>query len=707
MLEKGIYKKVISTGFTVLIGIGIGIGICKIVPENIIRKHNQDNAIQTENAEQLVTDKIAIVNLDEGVWIQDEKINYAAKLLTDLQSNFLITGLEDARQGYELGIYGGYLIIPATFSESVLSLNDVPIRAEVSYAISSELREDVKEQVIYDTMNLVADLNSKVSYIYMHAVMDEFHDAQDEANIVMNNDLAERDAINDIRAEDLVALIPISGVTQIPYEIEPVDISDYMQTNSELVGLVGEKYTEYIKASEVEHEKINIEATDLMTEMGNMDAIISGIDFAHDQDGNPIYEKGAEDLEVLFIEHNDKVYESQQQISQNVIANYCAVQNYLKQYERAMNQYQIENEQKYLNTLNALQQLVDNYESSYVLIPKDELQILQQVQTLSEQEEVIFEESVQLTQLQLEMQRVLESNYYIFSGYLLDDAGNAITDEKGNNIEITSLLEKYNIDLGDERIRSEMLQQEVGDIELMDISEVINITEQEVLQPIQENVDAVTQQITEQYGTEKEQLADFQTSVVEYNPLKYIDYEEIGELTTKMFENGSSLSQAIAETDEQQMEYVASVYEATRTDISNLQDDIEQAKEDSDLTIAEGLQDLKDIKNQNSITNQQIMLDFSEKLPYTRLGSLEYTQVYEFMIDPVVSADINQSELTRIPANANTIRTDKESVKTHTVTKYDREIIGMLISVMLCGIIVFLTIKYHFHKNKIPDYKGL
>ena len=36
---------------------------------------------------RLITDKIAIVNLDEGITIHDEKVNYAEKLIINLDDN--------------------------------------------------------------------------------------------------------------------------------------------------------------------------------------------------------------------------------------------------------------------------------------------------------------------------------------------------------------------------------------------------------------------------------------------------------------------------------------------------------------------------------------------------------------------------------------------------------------------------------------------
>ena len=81
--------KIIVIICATLVGIMIGITICMVTP---IRNMTSNEKIEKEIS-QLVTSRVAIVNLDEGVVVQEEKVNYAAKLLTDLESNFLITGV--------------------------------------------------------------------------------------------------------------------------------------------------------------------------------------------------------------------------------------------------------------------------------------------------------------------------------------------------------------------------------------------------------------------------------------------------------------------------------------------------------------------------------------------------------------------------------------------------------------------------------------
>ena len=204
------------------------------------------------------------------------------------------------------------------------------------------------------------------------------------------------------------------------------------------------------------------------------------------------------------------------------------------------------------------------------------------------------------------------------------------------------------------------------------------------------------------YAKEKEQLREFGEAVVNYNPVKYINHEEIQGLTGEMYENGTELYKAIIETDIQQEEYVRDVYEATRADLDTMQDNIVQAKEDSDQAVEKGLEELKQIKHSNSVENQEILLDFSKKLPYTRLGSLEYRQAYEFMANPVGYRDIEDKVENVQPYVEDTVKQEKDSVSIKEYQEKDIEKIVTVIMSMICVIIVISTVKYHFHKKEEP-----
>lgn len=707
------HKKIWKTGIFLLVIFLLGMGAGMVLSHKGISDTKNSVLAHTTTVQELRTDKIAVVNLDTGIAVGDENINYAGSLLVNLPDNFLLTGLEDARQGLNHGLYARYLVVPATFSQNIVSLNETPVRAEISYMINDDLTAEYKEKAIYSVLEFVSNLNDNVSYMYLNSLMDEFHDAQNESEMIMKNDQGEREAIDAIQAKDLISLIPVTEVTEVEYDIQPVDITEYMTKNAELTGQVGTKYMEYLQASEVDHQKLIVQSTALMEEMQNMDGIIMGVNLALDAEGNSVYQTGEEKLSTLFEEHNQKLMEKEQALDEGVLQIYTDVQNYLSEYEKSINAYQEENQEKYLDTLTALENLFHEYQSSYVLVPTE--QYVQMKDALAaatfsvengEQTETpeppVESGTVELSELQKQMQDILVDHYYIYSDFQVDENGNIRQDEQGNNLKLTDLLAEYKKDLNNEEIKKEILDTRVGEIEKMDIAEVRNIVDSDILQPIQNNTDTFIQNVSTQYAKEKEQLREFGEAVVNYNPVKYINHEEIQGLTGEMYENGTELYKAIIETDIQQEEYVRDVYEATRADLDTMQDNIVQAKEDSDQAVEKGLEELKQIKHSNSVENQEILLDFSKKLPYTRLGSLEYRQAYEFMTNPVGYRDIEDKAENVQPYVEDAVKQEKDSVSIKEYQEKDIEKIVTVIMSMICVIIVISTVKYHFHKKEEP-----
>lgn len=707
-MEK--YKKNFIAGiwFLTIFLLGIGSGML------ITHKDSADIVISmpAQTTTELKTNKIAIVNLDEGVTVEEGNINYAGKLLTELPDNFILTGLEDARQGLNYGLYAGYLIVPAAFSQNVVSLNETPVKTEISYMLNDGLSAEYKEEVIYSVLEFVTNLNDNISYMYMNSLMDEFHDAQDESETIMKNDMGERDVIDAIQAEDLIALVPVSQLTEVEYNIEPVDITEYMNKNADLTSQVGMKYMEYLQASEEDHQKLITQSADLMAEMQNMDSIITGVNLTVDADGNSVYQTGEEKLSELFEVHNQSLVEKEEEFKGNVLEMYRDVQYYLSEYDKSMEAYRQENQTKYIDTLNALEDLFEEYRENYVLVPTEQYMQMKDAMTVAltiedDQEDEVAgvpagNETVELSELQKKMQDVLIAHYYVYSDFQVDENGEIKQDEQGNYLELTDLLAEYRKDLEDEEVKKEVLDARVGQIDKMDLSEVRNIVDTDVLQPIQNNTDTFIQNVSAQYAKEKEQLGEFSEAVIDYDPLKYIDYEEISGITGQMYENGTELNKAILETDIQQEEYVRDVYEATRTDLHTMQDDIVKAKEISDQAVEEGLEELKQIKLSNSVQNQEILLDFSKKLPYTRLGSLEYRQAYEFMVSPVEYQNMNESSEATQLYEEDTVTKEKDSVSVKKYQNSDIEEIVMVIVSMICVIIVVSTVKYHFHKKQEP-----
>ena len=78
------------------------------------------------------------------------------------------------------------------------------------------------------------------------------------------------------------------------------------------------------------------------------------------------------------------------------------------------------------------------------------------------------------------------------------------------------------------------------------------------------------------------------------------------------------------------VDYANKVYTTTEENINTLQKGIQDAKDASNQAVEDGLSAAKNTKTTTSKENQNILADFSAKLPYTRLGSMEYTQAVSY-----------------------------------------------------------------------------
>ena len=169
-----------------------------------------------------------------------------------------------------------------------------------------------------------------------------------------------------------------------------------------------------------------------------------------------------------------------------------------------------------------------------------------------------------------------------------------------------------------------------------------------------------------------------------------INPEFITENIAGLTENNTSLQKELTENSTASMEYVNKVYQSTEENIGNLQKTITDTKENSDQAVADGLSEAKNVKAETSRANQNILKDFSEKLPYTRLGSAEYTQAYQFIVKPVVTEDLS---------------TDVKEVKEKGVRPVDSEIkeekeghIPWTLIYAGIGILVLLVLAFDYKK---------
>ena len=215
---------------------------------------------------------------------------------------------------------------------------------------------------------------------------------------------------------------------------------------------------------------------------------------------------------------------------------------------------------------------------------------------------------------------------------LYDEKGNILVDKNGKELQGISYIEQENNYITD-------MIQGLENTKELNITDVQQLVKDEYIIPITKNANNAKQIFAQRNEEEKNSISSYNESLAGFAPV--INPEFITENIAGLTENNTSLQKELTENSTASMEYVNKVYQSTEENIGNLQKTITDTKENSDQAVADGLSEAKNVKAETSRANQNILKDFSEKLPYTRLGSAEYTQAYQFIVKPVVTEDLS------------------------------------------------------------------
>ena len=193
--------------------------------------HNITDCVSAREKE---SKRIAVVNLDEGVSKKGKRVNYAERISRFPGTNFEYASLEAARNGLKSGRFGAYIIIPAVFSKNVESINTMPQVSQLEYAVNKSCSGETQYELLYSVLSYLDSMNNNLSYMYVNNVLKEFHEAQDSAENIMENDARDKAAIDRIKPQDLVALVEVPQMRQEESTAEVLNLSGYTAKNTEL-----------------------------------------------------------------------------------------------------------------------------------------------------------------------------------------------------------------------------------------------------------------------------------------------------------------------------------------------------------------------------------------------------------------------------------------------------------------------------------------
>lgn len=562
--------------------------------------------------QKINTDRIAVVNLDEGVVTADGTQYYAADLVSYPGDNFVQTSLEEARGGLADNIFAGYIVIPSDFSESVQSLNSTPVKASIQYAINPNLTDSMKYIVGSDINGFNSMMSERFSYTYVSSILDDFHTAQDDARSVLKNDNADLRNVMAIDADRLTEEPEYTELQIAEYDIEYPDMAENTKINTEciedIMKLYEEAQTKNIEdvASYMEKLEGIANAQEEFTES------LSELHFMEDEEGKLIIQDDIDELdEKLYLTRDARlrcIKDLKILVKTNLYNQEALFQTYI---DESLNDIK----QSEQNAYNEWYEELKNSNVGSGISWSEPFNVLDNCC------------------IDLENARPIEAH----------DA----------NTE--PIIELNNPNLSEEENRrNEIIAFYAMDGELSDKIDTIDFASDEIVGKIKNDIEPkVIEQLKEGCNSVMEKLSSLNTTVSEYlkelnkfNLLENLEDDIIRDDLQKLNENILDMQEVISENTAKELDYVSEVITVTEENVQNLQDNIFSANEKTKDNVDRTILTLKNNRQALNEQNEVILTDFAGKLPYTQIGSIENRNLYSFVVSPVTFTEIKSVNVT-------------------------------------------------------------
>lgn len=579
---------------------------------------------QKENKSTIMT--IAVVNADAGVMSEGEKKFYSSELMLFPDANFKSASLKEAEEGVNDGRYAAYILIPENFSESIESVNGKPVKTQISYALYDNLRQDVEIKVVNDIHNFILNLSTNVSYIYVNAILKEVHAVQDDSRMIMQNDVRDREAIEKVQSAELIAEVTYEPLEVNETELEYMDLSAAYETLEQTIFDIDTTYTDAVTSAQEEFALVKENGTAMSEQVSETANVFAEVDISTDSEGNCVYESGMENLGSATEDFDETLAEKKMIVKQRLGFREGDA-------EPGPEPELPEGEERVYLSKDDLLEKVDK-QINYMEAVKDCLPEEAGKDDEGEEQEGGEQE-----------------------GGEQEGGEQEGGDQEGEGDDEDDEDEEYEYELSqkgaEEAIEDlnafkaeidEYYQNAVRAVNEIPVSSEITSVAQQI---ISEEIEApLVEEITQEAGnvayaldTVLESINDYVTTIDEYDAMSYLDSEAIMGYQDSLHDTIYDMETEIMEQDEKYLDYIDEVQRVAESNTEMLQESLDTSYEQTTETIEEVMEGFQENRESLNELNISLLEGVTRKLPYTRLGTLEYTQVYDFIVQPVVAND--------------------------------------------------------------------
>ena len=661
-----------------------------------LNKDNQERVIEEINK----SSDIALINLDEGVEIEGKKLYYAQNLLSTQGENLKFTSLNDAKIGLENGTYAAYILIPSTFSASIESINEKPVKVELEYELSDKLAPESKAGIVKDIEDFKLKLSNDISYMYVSAVMDEFHNAQDNSKLVLDNDKKELESMSLIKVRDVISPIDFPEIEFVEFVRNRLEIEPIVSSNLELIDAMKNSLLEKIQLGKDDYESVSKDKG--LLDEGSKDFlnILGGLDIESDDNGEPVYQSGIDKLATQVNNYNAQLIDNRAWIVSELASNSNATRSSSQEYvdnslSNIKNSWQNNIDTALREANQNIERLVTQALENLLAIQEriyDELDLY-----VRDEFQAAHEYYKQEAKREVESYKENLINELIEEGYIDDDETDPIyaiiASSSNADIRIATYSNAESFSLRNAQVdfidrnnfNSPMLSvsADFQDIDLErrdslfdipDISYLLGeanivlpenqgswyagfieglermytISTVDIEKTVKDDVvGAIKSKTSAKYADLKDVISklnksfdDYQNSLYQFDPFARIDVRILEQSAKSINSNVRDIAGKSAEYASEQSEEVAKVREKESERTKALRENMDTANKSTEDLVGKTLDGLKDARQSNTDANKTLLEDFNNKLSYTKVGSIANKEVFEFISAPVQSSEI-------------------------------------------------------------------
>ena len=609
------------------------------IPQNINTANNYQ-IIESDKSYKVVSTKdIAVVNLDDGVKVKGKKAYYAGKIITLPNEHFYMTGLDDARNGLKSGKYGAYIVIPATFSKAVESINDDPQKATIKYTVNADNNDASLASIVNDINSFASVVSENITFIYVSAILEEYHRAQDNTKVILKNDSIDLDNINSILPESLLGRYENVKENNIDFKPSDIDLDKYNIENENIVDSFSRELREAKEENERNFDNIKREGEEVRTGADRFGRFFESLTPLKDASGNSVYSNGLTNIERLLSGHNDRlnssfnmfdeIFKRQNEQTKNVLQEEANV--HLASESNALrsrinleisgiieNSYRRIFEEEYQNIQRSGMELMRRYienviRHELVMDTEERGYLLSRLATASD---AIMREDINTATMSNAVSRMRDNIVPTFNV--------TMNPFVGSNTYLTGLGTAADADFNTIKTTLNFPIEELNEVFRNDIEDVID-----------NSVSSLAAEVNDKSGEFNEVQRRYMDLLDDYNPYAHLNDSYMSRAANEL-ERSANI--AFSEFRDKQTDDEKQVYDIMRLSDENIRlydESIGKAYDTTMKNVVDVVNALRSKKEDTKSKNSELMSDFSDKLSYTRLGSIGNKDAYDFISSPV------------------------------------------------------------------------